>query len=290
MAYYQAKFFSCKELLEDLEDKLIYDFGAISVTILDAKDEPILELGVGEYAVWSENILQALFDEEPDKANLENLCVSGEVTLIAVEKVVDKVWEREWMKDFRPMQFGKNLWICPNGFDAPEPDAVNIMLDPGLAFGTGTHPTTALCLEWLDGVDLKDKIVIDYGCGSGILAIAALLFGARKCYAIDNDPQALIATMDNAVKNNVEQNLIASLPEDFDKTKGDILLANILAKPLLELAPLFSECCKVSSNLVLSGILKEQEELIINGYSGFFDKFEVRQMEDWLRVSALKSS
>ena len=185
---------------------------------------------------------------------------------IRFEQVQDQDWERAWLDDFKPIQFGKKLWICPTWCESPAPDAINIQLDPGLAFGTGTHPTTALCLKWLDSASIQDKIVIDYGCGSGILAIAALKLGAKFAIAIDNDPQALTATKNNAQQNNIPgTSLICGAPEELDAIlqaqsveQADLIMANILAEPLIHLADILSSLLHQESDLVLSGILNEQ--------------------------------
>ncbi|NNF97157.1 MAG: 50S ribosomal protein L11 methyltransferase, partial [Halobacteria archaeon] len=194
----------------------------------------------------------------------------------------DRDWVRAWMDGFEPMRFGKRLWICPSGYTPPEPQAVNILLDPGLAFGTGTHPTTAMCLRWLDAHPPQDLAVIDYGCGSGILAIAACKLGARHVSGVDTDPQALLATYDNAEKNQVSDCIDAYLPADFHSQAVPLLLANILAGPLQSLASRFSELVVPAGHIVLSGILAEQAELVMQQYQTAFDIQLVDQREDWV--------
>ena len=205
-----------------------------------------------------------------------------------IEQLEDRDWAREWLKDFKPMRFGTRLWICPTAYTPPEPDAVNLSLDPGLAFGTGTHATTALCLEWLDGHDLRDRLVVDYGCGSGILAIAAARLGAREVWAVDNDPQALVASRDNAARNGVMDRLHICLPPAFPALQADVLLANILAGPLVSLAQLFAACLRPGGRLVLSGILKTQEPDIRRAYQADFAELEVASKDDWIRVSGIR--
>jgi ribosomal protein L11 methyltransferase len=190
------------------------------------------------------------------------------------------------MKNFHPIQFGDRLWICPSWLEAPEPNAINIMLDPGLAFGTGTHPTTALCLNWLDGVDLTGKTVIDYGCGSGILAIAAALLGATRVIGVDIDPQALEATRENAKRNNVK--VETYLSGDCPSIQADVLLANILAGPLQSLAPQFASLTRPGADIVLSGILHTQAQTVADAYGTWFNMNPAMQKEDWVRIDGLR--
>jgi ribosomal protein L11 methyltransferase len=205
-----------------------------------------------------------------------------------VEPLEDRDWAREWLKDFKPMRFGRRLWICPTAYIPPDPSAINLILDPGLAFGTGTHATTALCLEWLDGADIKDQLVVDYGCGSGILAIGAARLGARDIWCVDNDPQALIATRDNGSRNGVTDTLHICLPPQFPKMQADLLLANILAGPLVSLAPLFAAHLRPGGRLVLSGILKSQEADIHGAYEADFAELETAVKDDWIRITGIR--
>ncbi|CSC86596.1 50S ribosomal protein L11 methyltransferase [Vibrio cholerae] len=201
----------------------------------------------------------------------------------------DKDWEREWMDNFHPMQFGRRLWICPSWREVPDPQAVNVMLDPGLAFGTGTHPTTALCLEWLDNLDLTGKTVIDFGCGSGILAIAAIKLGAAKVIGIDIDPQALLASKDNAARNGVEDQIEVYLPKDQPEgLVADVVVANILAGPLRELSPTIKGLLKPGGQLAMSGILDTQAESVAEFYRDDLELDPIAEKSEWCRISGRK--
>ena len=202
-----------------------------------------------------------------------------------LEQLEDKDWEREWMDNFHPMQFGERLWICPSWREVPDENAVNVMLDPGLAFGTGTHPTTALCLTWLDGLDLTGKTVVDFGCGSGILSLAALKLGAKKVIGIDIDPQALQASLENAKRNQVEDRLELYLPKDQPQLKAEVVVANILAGPLRELAPTITAFVGDNGLLALSGVLENQAEELQVLYGNWCDMEPVAVKEEWVRLS-----
>lgn len=206
------------------------------------------------------------------------------------EFLEDQVWERSWMDYYEPIQIAEKFWIVPEWLEPPEADAVNIKLDPGLAFGTGNHASTFLCLQWLGKTDVKDKVVIDYGCGSGILGVAALLLGAKKVYATDIDPQAVLATKQNAELNGVLENLYVGLPEEFNQTigneKADVLVANILAGPLMMLAPEFATLIKSEGEFALAGVIEEQVAEVSSVYSEFFDIVQVENREEnWCRIS-----
>lgn len=259
--------------------------GAAAVTFEDDADQPIYEPDLGTTPLWTATRVVALFDAETNPDDVGNMLSTlvADIPPYRVEAVEDKDWEREWMDNFHPIQFGERLWICPSWHTPPAPDAVNIMLDPGLAFGTGTHPTTALCLNWLDQADLKGKYVIDYGCGSGILAIAAALLGAERVIGVDTDPQALEATRANAERNGVE--IEAYLPGDCPDEPCDLLLANILAGPLQTLAPLFATLTKPNAELVLSGILQVQAQEVSDSYQSWFDMQAPAVKEDWIRLN-----
>jgi ribosomal protein L11 methyltransferase len=260
--------------------------GATSITLEDAGDDPVLEPPPGATPLWPRVRIKALFDAAADPDALH--ASFPEATL---EHLADRVWEREWLKDFRPMRFGQRLWICPGG-QRPQLDASAapclIELDPGLAFGTGTHPTTALCLEWLDGAALQGKFVIDYGCGSGVLAVAALKLGAAAAFAVDIDPQALIATRDNAARNHVSERLSVALPGEAGPRRADILLADILAEPLLELAPTFAQRVGTGGHVVLSGILQGQAATVASRYAAWFDMRPATVRDDWALLHGVR--
>jgi len=279
---------------EAVEDAVLAA-GALSVTLQDAADQPILEPGVGETPLWDNCILTALFP-----ASIDTAVTEGEIALqlsFSVqanwELVEEKDWLQEWKKHFKPIACSEGrLWICPSWINAPQPDAVNLRLDPGLAFGTGSHPTTMLCLNWLEKQSLQGKTVVDFGCGSGILGIAALLLGAEKVWAIDNDPQALLASRDNAQRNGIEENrLVTLLPEQIPaQAKADIMVANILAKPLIELAAQISALTLAKGQLCLSGILSHQTDQVTTAYLDQFDFEPATVVDDWVQLAASKHS
>lgn len=291
MPWIQLKINTEEEHAEKIGDMLSAN-GAQAVTFMDAKDTPIYEPELGKITIWPQTQVVGLYDAEFDmdrviqKLSLAN--VLGDGFKFKLDQLEDKDWEREWMENFHPMQFGKRLWICPSWCEVPDKNAVNIMLDPGLAFGTGTHPTTSLCLQWLDGFDFKDKVVVDYGCGSGILAIAALLLGAKEAIGIDIDPQAITASQLNAERNGVAEKLRLYLPQDQPDLEADVVIANILAGPLSELRTNITQYCKSSGYLVMSGILDVQAERIAKLYSEDFVMDDIVIEGEWARVSGLK--
>ena len=273
-----------------LSDALM-DQGAVSVTLQDMQDQPMLEPAIGTTPMWSQTRVVGLFDASQDLTqvikNLEQQ-LRKKLPDWKGEQLEDKDWVRAWMDDFKPMQFGKNLWVVPSTFEPPQPDAANILLDPGLAFGTGTHPTTSMCLEWLDANPPAGKSLIDFGCGSGILAIGALLLGANHAEAIDLDPQALIATIDNAEKNGVSNSIKTYLPNEFSEQATPLLLANILASPLIELAPYFADLTLPQGDIVLSGILAEQANQVLAAYEENFDIKIWKQQGDWICLAGVR--
>jgi ribosomal protein L11 methyltransferase len=292
MPWLQLRVDTSRDTTEAIEDALLAA-GAVSVTMEDSADQPILEPAVGETPLWNHTRVTGLFnaDSDTDQATVIATASFGKsLPPYRWEILEDKDWEREWMENFHPMRFGQRLWICPSWKKPPEADAVNLMLDPGLAFGTGTHPTTALCLEWLDGCDVQDKTVIDYGCGSGILGIAALLLGAKEVIAIDNDPQALTATLDNAERNNIASSKISVyLPDDAPQDyKADIMLANILAGPLAELAPLLNQLTLNTGLLALSGIINNQSAELITISGQWFEMDAPVLQDEWVRLTGKK--
>ncbi|UVC28996.1 MULTISPECIES: 50S ribosomal protein L11 methyltransferase [unclassified Pantoea] len=294
MPWIQIKINSTGENAETLSDALM-DVGAVSVTFQDTHDNPVYEPLPGETLLWGDTDVIGLFDAETEMsdvvAELSQHPLLGSAFRHKIEQIEDKDWEREWMDNFHPMRFGERLWICPSWRDVPDPDAVNVMLDPGLAFGTGTHPTTSLCLTWLDGLDLQGKTVIDFGCGSGILAIAALKLGAAQAIGIDIDPQAIQASRDNAERNGVSERLALYLPhQQPDNLQADVVVANILAGPLRELAPLISVLPKAGGHLGLSGVLESQAENVCEAYAQQFALDPVAVKEEWCRITGLKSA
>lgn len=275
----------------DKVSNMLLGRGAQAVTFMDAKDVPVYEPMPGETPLWGETEVMGLFDAETDPAPTIAFFqqIFGEDVGYKVEQLEDKDWVREWMDHFHPMQFGERLWICPSWRDVPNPDAVNVMLDPGLAFGTGTHPTTALCLQWLDGLDLAGKTVVDFGCGSGILGIAALKLGAARVIGIDIDPQAIQASRDNAERNGVADQIELYLPADQPQdVEADVVVANILAGPLRELAPLIAGHGKAGSLMALSGVLESQAPELETIYGQWFVMDPTAVKEEWCRLSGRK--
>ncbi len=292
MPWLQLKLTTTEDYANDIGDALM-EMGALSVTLMDAEDVPILEPAPGETPLWQNISMMVLFEADVDtKAILSNWQAHRLSQYSHHEKfelLEDKDWEREWMTRFEPMQFGDKLWICPSWKPVPDPSAVNVMLDPGLAFGTGTHPTTSLCLKWLNSINLKGKTVIDYGCGSGILAIAALKLGAEKVYAVDIDPQAIDATKENAKRNDVfDERLIVGLPELIDEISSEVVVANILAGPLKSLADKISAHCNSGGQIALSGLLQTQADEINTQYQQWFEMNEPQFEQEWARLSGLK--
>ena len=291
MPWLQLKIHTNRSQAEAIEDALL-GAGAVSITLQDNADQPILEPALGETPLWDDTLLTGLFDAGIDT----NLCTKIASDALGQvlpqhrwEQLEDKDWEREWMNNYHPIQCSDNLWICPSWKTPPNPAATNLLLDPGLAFGTGTHPTTFQCLQWLAEQPLKDCSVIDYGCGSGILAIAALLLGAKDAVGVDIDPQALIATQDNAQRNNISTDHIpVYLPNKHPTEPTDVMLANILAGPLAELAPALTQLTKTGGRLCLSGILATQAETVMAAYTEHFKFDPIRQKEEWVCLSATK--
>ena len=288
MTWLQLRLDTSREESESLEDLMLAS-GAVAVTLEDNADQPLLEPGVGETPLWNEIRLTGLYPADADMA--EVLSHFPEETLARgnwrQEILEDKDWEREWMKHYQPMRFGQRLWVCPSWLEPPEPDAVNLILDPGLAFGTGTHPTTSLCLAQLDGMDLDGTTVVDYGCGSGILAVAALKLGAATVLGVDNDPQALDASRDNAARNGIApERLPVALPGQYDSAawagRADLVVANILAGPLIELSGTLLGFLRPGGQLLLSGLLETQAGRLCEHYSARTDTQVAATREGWV--------
>ena len=286
-------------------ERALEDVGALSVTLLDAdadtpNERAILEPGGGETPVWKSLVLTALFEADTDAlallAALESFDPDLDWSNASFRAVEDQDWERVWLDQFQPMRFGTRTWIVPWNHELPAeadtPDAAVVRLDPGLAFGSGTHPTTALCLRWLDGLAdqglLQGAAVLDFGCGSGILALAALKLGAGQAVGVDNDPQALQATMDNAERNGADGRLAVYLPEDEPAAAYPVVVANILASALDALAEVLAARVVPGGRIALSGILKGQEDELLERYAAWFDDLRVTVDGDWVRIDGLR--
>ena len=282
--------FEVKKSEIDLISEVLMGLGSLSITYSDAQDDAIYEPPVGQTPLWNCVKVNALFSSEVNQKFIETsiLRICNIVVMETIE-LEDRVWEDECKKDFPSMRFGKRLWVCPS-WDTETKfsnDSIVIHMDPGLAFGTGTHQTTNLCLEYLDSNPPKNLHVIDFGCGTGVLAIAAAKLGAKSVIAIDNDPQALLSSKENVAKNNCE-NIISTIHsiEQKEGNKCNLLIANILANPLIELEPLFSDLVYSNGMLLLSGILNEQVDKVIRCYSVNFSNIKVLNKDEWFRISA----
>ena len=281
--------FEVKKSETDLVSEVLMGLGSISITYSDALDDAIYEPPVGQTPLWDNVKVNALFSSEVNQKSIEasvsDIC---DIVVLDTVELKDRVWEEECQKDFPSMRFGSRLWVCPS-WDAESilsNDSIVIHMDPGLAFGTGTHQTTSLCLEYLDSNPPKNLHVIDFGCGTGILAIAAAKFGAKSVIAIDNDPQAVLSSKENVAKNKCENTITTiHLIDQENDNKCDLLIANILANPLVELEPLFSDLVNTNGMLLLSGILKEQVDRVVKCYSFNFSNIEVANKGEWFRIS-----
>ena len=286
---------ACNANQEARIEAALFELGALSVSLLDAADadneRAILEPGVGETPLWANITLLALFKHDMHRALLLHALDAYDEDIdwsqAKFTEVADQDWERAWLDQFKPMQFGAHTWIVPWHADTPEAakDGVIIRLDPGLAFGSGTHPTTSLCLQWLDSLDLYDKHVLDFGCGSGILAVAALKLGAGHATGVDNDPQALLASRDNANRNEVGNRLQVFLPEHAPEQKYPIVVANILASALIALVATLAARTQPGGIIALSGILHNQADDVLASYRPYFDDLHVEQLDDWVRIN-----
>lgn len=294
MGWHQLRVRILREQAEAAE-LLLLDRGAVSVTLQDAADEPVFQIERDSIPLWQSIVATGLFQDATAATNaqLAMLAELGPAGVTAadtqLETLPDTDWERAWMADFRPMKFGQRLWVCPSWTEPPDPEAVNIMLDPGLAFGSGTHPTTSMCLAWLDAQSLAgtltDKSVMDYGCGSGILAIAAALLGAGTVIAVDNDPQAVIACKKNCAMNRIsEHRLSVWLPGEHPSDPVDVLVANILSGPLQSLTPVLATLVRPGGQILLSGVLSEQTRDIINSYHTYFEMADPTYDGDWVSI------
>jgi len=292
MTWWQLSVQSTAAELEQTENILL-ELGALSINIADARDEPLYEPLPGHTPVWQESIVTGMFNSEQTPEQLyhdvSHRLPAHQVASIRQTLLEDQDWVQAYRDHFYPIQCGENLWIVPSWRDAPDPDAVNIELDPGLAFGTGGHPTTALCLGWINDHDIKGKTVIDYGCGSGILGIAACKFGARHVLGVDIDPQAIDASRENAERNAINPDQFElSLPQQMDSAPVDLLIANILSGPLITLSTSLAKRVKPGGKLLLSGILREQENEIQSAYEPFFEVDPACAQGDWIRITGTR--
>lgn len=291
MPWLQVHIHSTPDNAEAIEDALL-SAGAASVTFQDRADQPILEPPLGETPLWHQTRITGLFDADIDTGDVTRRVAEDLAFALPEhhwEQLGDKDWQREWMRNYHPIQCGDDLWICPSWMDPPDPRATNVRLDPGLAFGTGTHPTTLLCLQWLARQDLNEKTVIDYGCGSGILGIAGLLRGARDLRAVDIDPQALLATRDNCERNRIEPKRVTThLPSQVPSAPADVVFANILAGPLVELAPVLTALTRPGGKLCLAGLLASQAEAVSAAYREHFEFEAPRQEGDWVQLAGTR--
>ena len=288
MTWLQLRLETNRDNVETLED-LMLATGAVAVTMEDNADQPVLEPGVGETPLWGQIRITGLY---PADANMDDVLDAFPAGLLQqtnqrVEILEDKDWEREWIKHYQPMQFGQRLWVCPSWLEPPDPGAVNLLLDPGLAFGTGTHPTTDLCLRQLDGMDLDGRTGVDYGCGSGILAVAALKLGATTMLGVDNDPQALAASRDNTQRNSLAADrLPVALPEDVDQhawaQRAELVIANILAGPLIDLSTTLLHFLQPGGTLLLSGLLQTQADELCQHYADRIPLQVVGEKDGWV--------
>lgn len=280
--WFQLRIEHCPSAAIERISEELEEAGSLSIMLTDKNDNPVLEPAPGTTPLWPEVIIQSLFAQSSEAHHVrEQFSRSHPELTCSIEVLEDKDWERAWMDDFKPKRFGERLWICPTWHTPPDPDAVNLMLDPGLAFGTGTHPTTSLCLTWLEQASLNDKVVIDYGCGSGILSLAAIKLGAKHLYAVDIDDQALQATQANAISNQLdEQKLTISLPDAL-QTPVDIIIANILLAPLIGLSDRFQQLLHPGALLVVSGLLTEQVPILIKAYESRFTLDHSQSLEEW---------
>lgn len=294
MAWIQVRVQTQKALCDDIEAQLL-ELGAVSITYQDGADQPVLEPGVGETPLWDQLVLLALFSADTDtnalRESLQNTL--NDTDQIAIDTLEDRVWEREWEQHYQPIQCAPKLWICPSWCQPPDPDAINLLLDPGLAFGTGTHPSTAMCLSALAQLPLKQTHVVDYGCGSGILGIAMLALGATSLIAVDNDPQALAATADNCARNGIDnaRRLIITPDQDSNAIADasvDILVANILAEPLIHLAPRLVRALKPGGILVLAGLIESQVTDVSRPYSPDIELRVAESRGDWVCLTGTK--
>jgi ribosomal protein L11 methyltransferase len=270
----------------------LYSQGALSITLTDLADVPVLEPAVGETPLWPDLMVTALFEASTPRDKLAavlSLAPGVDAASLRFSEVPDREWERERLEKLKPMHFGKSLWVAPGDTGVEAQGAVVVRLDPGLAFGTGSHPTTRLCLEWLAGESAVGCRVIDYGCGSGILGVAAACLGAREVLCVDHDPQALAATRDNAKRNGVADRLVVRDAQAGIDGQADLLLANILAATLVQLAPVLAAATRPGGRAALSGILPGQAEEVADAYRPWFGTMQARERSGWVLLSGSRT-
>lgn len=287
----------------ELAEQSLFSAGAQTVTLTDGANQPILEPAPEEVSIWNTVVVTGLFSFENNRQHILELIkqkLDRTSYTYTTEILEDQNWTRAWMEHYQAMKFGQRLWVCPLHIEPPEPAAINLRLDPGLAFGTGTHPTTSLCLRWLDqNVSARKnhrQSLLDYGCGSGILAIAACMLGIDHADCVDIDPQALTATISNAKINRVTDYIRPWLPSEYNRhyaeqgisPQYDFVVANILSGPLVELTPILASHTITGGDIVLSGILKEQAESVHAAYSRFFTMNNPVFEDDWALLHGKK--
>lgn len=289
MAWFELTLDCDREAAERLSDFLT-EAGALSVSLSNACEEDLIEQSVDAAPLWSATRVQGLFDQEADLERLARALKTAGFAEPQLRRIEDQEWAGAWKQHVRPQRYGDRLWVLPSFAEAPAGDVVCVRLDPGLAFGTGGHATTALCLEWLAGLPLKGKEVIDYGCGSGVLAIAAVKLGAARARCVDNDPRALDTARENARTNGVEERLSFYLPEHLPRRPADVVVANILAAPLIDLAATLTALLADGGRIALSGILCEQAEAVTEAYTGYIAYDAAESREGWVRLSGIRTA
>lgn len=290
MLSYQTLNFALGRLATDAVEQICEEHGALSVTFSDASDDPVLEPAPGEIRLWRTTIVQALLDASTPVDPLRDALAQAlgvPSSSVAVAELSDRIWEREWLRDFHAQRFGGRLWICPRHETVSDPAAVVVTLDPGLAFGTGHHPSTAMCLSWLDANIAGGERVIDYGCGSGILGIAALKLGASRAHGFDIDPQALLASAENAGENGVAERFsihadAATLPQ------ADVVVANILSGILIDLAPRLAARVNPGGHLVVAGLMNHESNDVTAAYAPWFDIAPAATREEWACLHGMR--
>lgn len=272
-------------------EPLLEELGAIAVWFSDAGDEPVLEPALGTTPLWTDTIVSALFPAHSDEIVIANAIEKQiKARTVSFHAIQDRDWPAEWQKSLHPIKFGNNIWVCPAANNTTPEDGVKIQLTPGMAFGTGEHPTTAMCLTWLETIapGMTDASVLDYGCGSGLLSIAALKLGAGHATAVDLDPQALLATQQNCTMNDCAQNATICLPQDLPRKQHEVLLANILSKTLIELSPTLNKLTSPGAMIALSGILETQAVAVCESWSDWATLGISQQTNEWVLLSGIK--